>query len=169
MTETSAPEDPRGPDINRRTLTPVGYVVVAVIPVLIAALGILVVYVNNDPEDVVTGKRVPILTSDWRDGDAGDSALIEGKLELGPDDCVHLVAPDGSQVEVVWPFDYDATVDPGRKLKLYYIDRKIVARDGDQVRMSGGYQDVGALAGRECAPDSGSVALVQSEVVVTAR
>jgi hypothetical protein len=169
MSETSAPEDPRGPDINRRTLTPVGYLIVAIIPVLIAALGILVVVVNYDPEDVVTGKRVPILTSDWRAGDSGDGALIEGELELGSDDCVHLIGTDGSQVEVVWPFDYEATVESGRQLKLYDIDRKVVARDGDQVRMSGGYGDVGEYAGRPCAPDSGSVAFVQSEVVVTAR
>jgi hypothetical protein len=169
MTDTQAPEDPRPPDIGRRTLSPLGYVVVAVVPLLVAALGVLVVYLNHDPEDVVTGTRVPIMTSDWRAGDDGAAALIEGELTLGSDDCVHLVAPDGGQIEVVWPFDYEATVDPGRQLKLYDINRKVVARGGDQVRMGGAYQDVGGYAGRPCAPESGEVAFVQSEVVVTAR
>jgi hypothetical protein len=172
VSDTRTPEAPQPPDLRRRTLTPFGYAVVALVPVLIAVIGITILHFNYDPEDVVSGKRVPILTSTWKPGDAHDNALISGELTLGDDGCVHLTGADGTQVEVVWPFDYEATVDNGgtsQQLKLYDTDRKIVARGGDQLRMGGGYGDVGSYAGRPCAPASGEVALVQSEVVVTGR
>jgi hypothetical protein len=163
---------PRPPDINRRTLTPLGYAVVAAVPVLIAAIAFTVLYINYDPENVVSGKRVPILTSTWKPGDPSQQALVSGQLTLGEDGCVHLIASDGSQFDAVWPFDYEATVGTGstvNRLKLYDTDRKIVARGGDQVQMGGGFGELGEYAGRPCAPDSGEVAFVQSEVVVTAR
>ena len=169
MTETQAPDAAHPPDIKRRTLTPLGYAVVAIVPVLIATIGFVLLHFNYDPEDVVTGKRVPIMTSDWRDGDDAGSETIEGELALGADECVHLLAPDGTQVEVVWPFDYEATLDTGDRLKLYDTDRNIVARGGDQVRMRGAFGDVGPYAGRPCAPDAGQVAFAQSDVIVTAR
>lgn len=172
MSDTRAPEAPPPPDLARRTLTPFGYAVVAVVPVLIAAIAFTIVYINYDPEDVVSGKRVPILTSTWKPGDQHDNTLIRGELTLGDDGCVHLIAADGTQVEVVWPFDYEATVDTGStgdRLKLYDTDRKIVARGGDQVQMGGSFGELGSYAGRPCAPESGEVAFAQSEVVVTAR
>lgn len=171
MTETKAPQA-QPPEIGRRTLTPLGYAIVAIVPILVAAVAFAIVVVNYDPEDVVTGTRVPIMTSDWRPGDASGSETIEGELTLGQDECVHVVASDGSEVDVVWPFDYEATYDAGNtgpRLKLYDTDRKIAARGGDTIRLRGELGDVGEYAGRPCAPDSGQVAFAQSEVVVTAR
>lgn len=174
---TDAPESatPQPPDLSRKTLTPIGYTIVAVIPILIAAIGFTILHFNYNPEDVVTGTRVPIMTSAWRDGDAGGSDTIEGVLSLGSDECVHLTTPDGTDLSVVWPFDFEATYDPPTpeqpdRLKLYDTDRTIAARAGDTIRAQGTLGDVGQYVGQTCAPPSGTqVAFVQSPIVITAR
>ena len=75
---TEHQEKPTPPDIGRRTLTPFGYAVCVIVPIVLAAIGLTILHFNYDPEDVVTGTRVPLLTSDWRDGDATGSATIVG-------------------------------------------------------------------------------------------
>jgi len=164
VSETEASRPPRPPDLDRRTLTPFGYVVVAVVPVLIAALGITLLYVNYDREDLVDGTIVPILTSDWEPGDPAQMAAFGGELTLDDDGCVRV----GGDV-VVWPKDYEATVQRvGRsdQLKLYDPDRDIVGRSGELLRLGGGMGDVGDYAGRACAPSSGEIFFVQSDVEV---
>ena len=93
-------------------------------------------------------------------------ALATGELVLGDDGCMRLGAADGTQVELVWPADYEATVQrvgPSDQLKVYNPDRDIVARSSQTLEFGGGFADVGAYAGKPCAPSSGQVFLVQSE------
>lgn len=167
MTDTARPPQP--PDINRRTLTPFGYVVCVVVPLLIAAAGFTFLHFNYDKEDLVDGTRLPILTSDWEPGDDSMTALFRGRLVLGDDKCTYLAGEDGRQTVVVWPKDYEATVQRvGRadQLKVYDTDRDIVARGDNTIEFGGGSVPVGDYAGRPCAPASGDVLLVQSEVRV---
>ena len=166
MSETQAPDPPRAPDIGRRTLTPFGYVVCFAVPILIAALGFTYLHFHYDKEQLVDGDRIRILTSDWTPDDAAMTALATGELVLGDDGCLRLGVADGSQVELVWPADYEATVQrvgSDDQLKVYDPDRDIVARSGQTIELGGGFADVGEYAGRACAPGSGQVFLVQSE------
>ncbi len=168
MSDTKAPDAPRAPDIGRRTLTPFGYAVCIVVPVLIAAIGFTFLHFSYDEDDLVDGTRVPILTSDWEPGVPSMTALITGELVFD-DGCVVLTAPDGTEAVLVWPADFEATIQRVGKsdqLKVYDSDRNIVARGGDQIEFGGGSVPVGEYAGRPCAPDSGDVAVVQSEVTV---
>jgi hypothetical protein len=155
---------PQPPDIRRRTLTPFGYAVCVAVPILIAVVGLTILHFNYDQEDLVKGQRVPILTSDWTPGQGGDDALLSGEVTLDDDRCVLV----GDQV-VVWPQDFEATVQRvGRtdQVRVYDPDRDIVARSGETIEVGGGFGDVGEYAGRPCAPDSGDVFFVQSEVAV---
>jgi hypothetical protein len=154
---------PRPPDLTRRTLTPFGYVVCIVVPIALAALGFTFLHFHYDKEQLVSGSRLHILTSDWKPGDSAMTALATGRLRLGDDGCLRLAAPDGTTVDPVWPAGYEATVQRGDQLLVYDPDRDIVARSGDTIQVGGGFVDVGEYAGRTCAPSSGQVFLVQSE------
>jgi hypothetical protein len=161
---TDTERAPRAPDIGRRTLTPFGYVVCVVVPILLAAVGLTFLHFNYDKEDLVDGRLVPILTSDWQPGDDAGDALLSGVLTIGEDGC-----PLVGDRSVVWPADFEATVQHVGKadqLKVYDPERTIVGRSGQTVELGGGYSDVGAYAGRPCAPASGEVFLVQSDVRV---
>jgi hypothetical protein len=163
---TQAPEAPRPPDIGRRTLTPFGYGVAVVVPILIAAIGITILHFNYDPEDNVEGTRVPILTSSWIPGQPSSGQTIAGEVTLTTDGCVELTDADGGTLAVVWPSGWEATVQEGQ-LRLYDPERAIVARSGDLVQMTGEVQEVGSYAGRPCAPSTGQVSVVQSSVTTT--
>lgn len=163
MTEARPERDPQPPDLERRVLTPLGYAVAVAIPVVIAAVGIVFLFFNYDDEDLVSGKRVPVLTSDWEPGDAGSDAQLTGAVTL-EEGCVTV-----GNTYVVWPKDYEVTVETvgaGEQVKVYDPERRIVARGGNTVEMGGGYTDVGSYAGRPCAPASGEVFVVQSDVTV---
>ncbi len=160
---------PRPPDIGRRTLTPFGYAVCVAVPILIAALGLTFLHFGYDKEDLVKGEPVSILTSDWQPGDDAQTALLQGELVLGDDRCVHVVGTDGTQVDVVWPAGYEATVQRVNKsdqLKLYDPDRDIVGRGGNRIEVGGGFGPLGEYAGRQCAPAAGEVFFAQSEIKV---
>ncbi len=166
MSETEAPETPQRPDIERRTLTPFGYAVCVAVPILIAALGFTFLHFHYDKEDLVDGDSIRILTSQWQPGDPADGALATGALVLGDDGCLRLGAADGTQLELVWPADYEATVQRvGRddQLKVYDPERNIVARSKQVIELGGGFTDVGEYAGLACAPSAGQVFLVQSK------
>jgi len=172
VSESEAPETPRAPDIGRRTLSPFGYAVCVVVPILIAAIGFTYLHFHYDKEQLVDGTRLHILTSDWKPGDASDDALLTGKLLLDDDKCVRLEDPDGNQVDLVWPDNFEATVErvgAGDQLKVYDTDRNIAARNGDTVELGGGFGPAEPYVGLACAPTSDQVFLVQSKVKVTAR
>jgi hypothetical protein len=155
---------PQPPDIGRRTLTPFGYAVCVVVPILIAAIGLTILHFTYDKEDLVDGRRIPILTSDWEPGDDAMTALASGELTLGEDGCLRL-----GDTDLVWPKGYEATVQVvGRsdQVKVYDPDRDIVGRSGQAIELGGGFGDVGEYAGRPCAPDSGEVFFVQSDVKI---
>ena len=111
VSETRAPDAPRPPDIGRRTLS---------------AVRVRRLRRGADPDrgprasptctstttrsSWSSGDRIRILTSDWEPGDPADQALATGELVLGDDGCLRLDAGDGTQVDLVWPADYEATV-----------------------------------------------------------
>jgi hypothetical protein len=166
VSETEAPDTARPPDIGRRTLTPFGYALCIAVPILIAALGFTFLHFHYDKEQLVAGDRIHILTSDWKPGDPSQLALATGELVLGDDGCLRLDAGGATEVELVWPKDYEATVQRvGRvdQLKVYNPDRDIVARSSQTIELGGGSGDVGDYAGEPCAPSSGEVFFVQSE------
>jgi hypothetical protein len=169
MSDTKAPDAPQAPDLTRRTLTPLGYAICVVVPILIAAAGFTFLHFHYDKEQLVSGTRLHILTSDWKVGDPSSTALATGELTLGKDGCMRLGDPD-SGTTLVWPAGYEATVQrvgPTDQLKVYDIERDIVARSQDDISLGGGYADVGAYAGLACAPAAGGqVFLVQSKVQV---
>ena len=170
MSDTLAPDAPPPPDIGRRTLTPFGYAVCVVVPILIAAAGFAFLHFMYDKEDLVDGTRLHVLTSDWKPGDGADDALLTGELTLDDDGCVRLVGSDGAEVDLVWPADFEATVQRvggTDQLKVYDTDRNIAARGGDTVELGGGMAGAEPYAGLACAPVSAEVFLVQSKVVVT--
>ena len=171
MSETQAPDAPRPPDIGRRTLTPFGYAVCVAVPILIAAIGFTYPALplrQGRPGRAATGSR-----SSPRTGSPAtrcDDALVTGELVLGDDGCLRLDASDGTQVELVWPADYEATVQrvgPSDQLKVYDPDRDIVARSGDTIELGGGFgRRRRRTPASPCAPGSGEVFLVQSELRV---
>jgi hypothetical protein len=161
VSDTRAPDAPRPPDIGRRTLTPVGYAICAIVPVVIAALGFTFLHFHYDKEQLVAGDRIHILTSDWTPADAASTALARGELTLGDDGCLRL-----GTTELVWPKDYEATVQrvgQSDQIKVYDPDRDIVARSSQTLELGGGFGDVGEYAGEPCAPSSGQAFFVQSE------
>ena len=96
---------------------------------------------HYDKEQLVNGTRLHILTSDWKPGDDAMTALVTGQLVLGDDRCMRLAAPDGTQVDLVWPADYEATVQrigQTDQLKVYDTERDIVARSSDHIELGGG-------------------------------
>jgi hypothetical protein len=160
---------PRAPDLHRRTLTPFGYVACIVVPILIAAIGLAILHFGYDKEDLVKGTRLPILTSDWKPGDPADDALFKGDLMLGDDGCTYLASADGTRSAIVWPAGFEATVQhvgQADQLKVYDTDRTIVARSEESIQFGGGSVPVGDYQGKQCAPASGDVLLVQSDVQV---
>ncbi len=167
MSDTQAPETPSPPDIGRRTLTPFGYAVCVAVPILIAALGFTYLHFHYDKEQLIDGSRLRILTSDWEPGDPAGDAAATGQLVLGDDGCLRLSAADGTEVELVWPAHYVATeqqVGRADQIKIYDVDRHIVARSSQGLELGGGFSsDISAYAGLACAPSSGEVFLVQSE------
>jgi hypothetical protein len=157
---------PQPPDIGRRTLTPLGYAVCVVVPFLIAAAGFTFLHFHYDKEQLVSGTRLHILTSDWTPDDPAMTALATGQLALGDDGCLRL-----GTTELVWPKDYEATVQrvgSADQIKVYDPARDIVARSAQTIELGGGFADVGQYAGLACAPSSGQVFLVQSEPKVVA-
>jgi hypothetical protein len=165
MTDTPT-RSPQPPDLTRRTLTPFGYAVCVVVPLLIAAVGFTYLHFHYDKEQLVRGSHLRILTSDWKAGDPPGSSSVTGQLMLEDDSCLRLQTPDGAQVDVVWPFDYEAAVEDsqsGPRVSVYDTDREVVARNSDvHLQLQGSFAAADAYAGQPCAPASGQVFLVQA-------
>jgi hypothetical protein len=142
-----------------------GYVLALVVPVLIAAAAFGVVSLVSAGDETGSGVSVHLPVSGWEPGDGGDSAAIEGVLMVDADHCVYLENGD-TKVWPVWPAGYHATLDDNR-LSLFDPDDTVaIAVDGDHVRMSGGSAPASNYASEPCVPDSGEVAVVQSDVTV---
>lgn len=146
-----------------------GYAIVAIVPFVIAAIGFGVVALVSSGDDAGSGTTVRLPISGWTPGGGGDDALIQGVLRLDDQYCVYLEAgqdgADPGKVWPVWPAGYQATRE-GERLTLLDADGNVIAHDGDQVSMGGGFGPAGSFAGEPCVPASGEVAIVQSEVTV---
>ena len=153
------------PNLERRALSTRGYVVAALGPLLVAALAFTLVVLNHDDVVELPGKSVPLLTSNWKPGDGGSDAMISGRLQLGEDGCVYLVN-GADRTAPVWPAEFGARVTDDGTLTLYDPRGDVLAHGGDELRMGGGFVAAADYRGHTCAPDSGEVALVQSEVTV---
>ena len=108
-----------------------GYLVVALVPVLIAAVGFAVVSLVASDDPSLSGTTVRLPTSDWQPGDGGDSALIQGALRLDDEHCVYLEL-NQERTYAVWPAGWRATRE-GEALTLYDADENPVANDGDMI------------------------------------
>ena len=166
MTDPAPEQEPQFDRWSRpAALSTRGYVLVALVPFLIAAIGFgaVTIFASDEPE--LSGTTVQLPTSSWKPGQDGDGALIQGVLRMDSDYCVYLEGAEGDTY-VVWPAGWRATRD-GELLTLYDADLKAVARDGDTISAGGGFQPVASFAGEPCLPESGEAAAVQSEVTVT--
>jgi hypothetical protein len=78
-----------------------------------------------------------LLTED-QPSDACMEALAFGTLVPDPQSTLAIAAPDGMRTRVMWPFGYSAQLVEN-VLELYDADGAYVAREGDQIEMSGGF------------------------------
>ncbi|GAB3199368.1 hypothetical protein GCM10027062_15830 [Nocardioides hungaricus] len=140
-----------------------GYVIVALVPFVIAAIGFGIVSLVSAGDETGSGTSVRLPVSGWA-GDIADGAALEGVLQVDDRQCVYLDT-GGSQVFLVWPAGYSATLDQGR-LALRDSNGNLVAQDGNQVRVGGGSIPAGTFSSEPCLPDSGDVFAVQSKVTV---
>ena len=146
-----------------------GYVLAVAIPVLIASLAFGVVALVSAGDDTRSGTTVLLPVSGWGPGADAATTPIQGVLRLDDQNCVYLESgQDGAQagkVWPVWPSGFHAYLDHNR-LTIYDSDDDAVAVDGNQVQMTGGLAPVGNFATEPCLPESGDVAVVQSEITV---
>lgn len=140
-----------------------GYVLVALVPFLVAAVGFGVVSLVSAGDEGASGTSVRLPVSGWS-GDDGDGALLEGVLAVDDDQCVYVDTPRGDVV-AVWPAGFHASLDV-EGLHLFDGDDDEVARDGDTVRLGGGSIPAGTFYAEPCVPDEGDVFAVQSDVTV---
>lgn len=173
------PTDPEQPVYDRwsrpQALSNRGYLIAVLVPVLIAAAAFGVVALVSAGDETRSGVSVRLPVSGWAPDNAGramptQGRPIEGTLAMDADHCVYLTPSvrggnESDKVWPVWPAGYSATLDDNR-LSLYDADDHVVAVDGDHVRMMGGSAPVAEFASEPCLPDSGEVAIVQSDVQV---
>lgn len=109
---------------------------------------------------------VNLPTSEWTPGLGGDGARIAGELSVDENNCVYL-ANGPTRTWVLWPKGYRATISSDGVLTLFDAEGSVVAHDGDEVEMGGGYGwQLPIPAGEECIPDRGGLGYVQSDVTV---
>jgi hypothetical protein len=141
-----------------------GYVLVALVPVLIAAVGFGLITVFASDEPTLSGTTVLLPTSEWEPGAGGDAAALEGVLSMDDEHCVYVDSGQG-RTYAVWPAGWRAARE-GEALTLYDADDKPVAHDGDTIFTGGGSHPVETYAGEPCLPGDGDVFAVQAEVTV---
>ncbi|WP_244929797.1 hypothetical protein [Nocardioides sp. W7] len=171
MTSQHADQQAEGPyrpdpSYGRRALSTRGYVAAVVVPVLIAA-GLFGLVVWNYDDSDIQGSTAPLLVSSWRSGQPAGAEQIIGVLEKGEGDCPVLRSADGL-ASVAWPAGYAARVSAGGTLTVYDPDNDAAVRAGQEVRATGSLVEVAGseYAGRPCAPGSGGLLAIQSEVQV---
>ncbi len=167
------PTDPEQPAYDRwslpEALSTRGYVIVVAVVVLIAAAGFGVVSLISAGGETASGVTVRLPVSAGAAETGGDSAVVAGVLRVDDQKCVYVEAgQEGDQpgkVWAVWPAGYHARLD-GNRLSLVGADGKVVAVDGDRVQMSTVMVPASTFTTEPCLPDSGQVAVVQSDVTV---
>lgn len=154
------------PRYSRPALSTRGYVVVGVVPVLIAAVLFSLVVWNYDDSDI-QGTNAPVLLSAWQPGAPGGDVAVTGVLEEDEDGCPVLTGADGS-VAVAWPGGWSARVTPGGTITVYDSSGDEAVRENQEVRATGVVVDVSGspYVGKRCAPADGQVTEVRSDVSV---
>jgi hypothetical protein len=146
-----------------------GYILAVLIPVLIAACAFGVVSLVASDDDGLSGITVRLPETGYAPTNAGAGAQIQGVLRLDTDHCVYLESgqdgADPGRVVPVWPAGFKASRE-GSRLTIYDAQGKVVAHDGDELRTSGGFAAVNTFSGEPCLPETGSVAVIQSDVTV---
>lgn len=163
MTETEQQAGP-DPSYGRHALSTRGYVLAGVVPVLIAAVLFGLVVWNYDDTDI-QGETAPMLASSWLDGQPAGSQQIVGVLQADDDGCP-VLATDDEVLPVAWPAGWSARVSPGGTLSVYDPEDQVVARADQEVRATGTFVDASMYTGHRCAPTSGEIAAIQSDVDV---
>jgi len=140
-----------------------GLALMVVVPFVIAAIGFAIVsWVSSDTDTEATTVRVP--TSAWIPGQAAGSDRIAGRLEIDDDQCVRLIGIDGEAVVPVWPAGFTARLTADGLLSLYDGGRDLVGRGGEQIEAFGTIEPAQNYRDAPCVPESGDVAVVQSDV-----
>lgn len=140
-----------------------GYVLVALVPFVVAAVGFGAVSLVSAGDEAASGTSVRLPVSGWS-GDDGDAALLEGVLAVDEEKCVYVETTAGDVVPV-WPAGFHASLD-GNRLRIFDGDDNEIAQDGDTIRVGGGSIPAGTFYAEPCVPDTGSVFAVQSDVTV---
>ena len=142
-----------------------GYVLWAVLPLLIAAAGFTIVsIVSHGGGGSGFSVQLPISGGAADTGNAGDRQLV-GELQTDGQHCVYLRPSSGagSEVWAVWPIGYRATLD-GDHLAVTDRHGDEVAQSGQLVTMRGAYAPVKNYATEPCLPDDGQVFVIDSPV-----
>jgi hypothetical protein len=145
-------------------LSPRGYVLAVLIPVLIAAAGFGALSLIDHSSDSGGGATVRLPTSDWIPGQGGGSSRIQGTLNSDEHRCVYLETADHQELWPIWPAGYIGKVDGEGRVSVYDGKDELVARDGQQVLASGSFTSASTYSGEACLPSDGDVAVVQSTV-----
>jgi hypothetical protein len=148
-----------------------GYVLAVLIPLLIAACAFGVVSLVASDDDGLSGITVRLPETGYAPAVAGAGGQIQGVLRLDADHCVYLESgqdgADPGRLVPVWPAGFKASRE-GSRLTISDPQGKVVAHDGDELRTSGGFAPVNTFSGEPCLPETGDVAVIQSDVEVVA-
>jgi hypothetical protein len=152
-----------------------GYVLWAVVPFVIAALGFTAVsIVSHDGGGSGFTVQLPISGGAADTGSAGDQQ-VAGQLETDTQHCVYLrpssasgSSGGGSQVWAVWPIGYSAVLD-GSHLAVTDRHGNEVAQSGQLVTISGAYASAKDYATEPCLPKDGQVFVIDSPVTAVGQ
>jgi len=143
-----------------------GYFLAVLVPVLLAAAGFGMVTILDHTGDSGSGAAVRVPTSEWIPGQPGGDTRFQGALAADEHDCVYLETADQHQIWPIWPAGYTAKVDSQGVVTVYDGKNAVVAREGQQVQMTGSPTSARSYAGERCLPGDGDVAVIQSSVTV---
>ncbi|MCM0621248.1 hypothetical protein [Nocardioides bruguierae] len=149
-----------------RAMSTRGYVIMALIPFIGAALLFGLVALNAQRTGTGEGTAVRLPTNSWLPGQAVGASPVAGELVAGEGGCVYLDATDGTRVWPVWPAGWTAQESESGVISLYDDSSSLVARTGTSVTASGETTtDTDYTGTAACAAGADSVQLIESEVV----
>ena len=163
MPETRYDHRSAAPALSRR-----GYVLAAVVPVLIAAVAFGAILVVDHTKETGAATTVRVPTSEWIPGQPSGETLVQGVLAIDARRCVYLDTTEQGRIWPVWPAGYTARVGDDDSVSLYDGGNDLVARQGQRVQLNATVTSAAAYAGEPCLPADGQVAAVQSEVTALA-
>lgn len=118
-----------------------------VVPLVIVAVAACSPAAPASPSPAATAQAFQLRTAAAKPQACMD-ALIGGKLARHARSGLGITAVDGVQTPVEWPFRYSAWLVDGRVV-LHDETGKLVAREGDEITVGGGFGD---LLWYACAP-----------------